>query len=134
MPAIDESHWVVAGRRKVPLKTAGILDPVLTSACRLGDFATLPLNRIVVRFTDKAGPGVLQVVPPPYRHLLVDRRNLARPNETYYFHDTGMPSCDVFVDGETKPRLLDRARGTSLPPPDPNALKKRQALIAGWRK
>ncbi len=123
---------MVAAVRDEPFWKAGVADPVLTDACRLGEFGSFPLNRIVVKFTGKGGRALLQVVAPAYRHLLFDRRGLARPNEIYYFHDTGLPSCDVWVEGESKPRAFARDRGTELPPPDRAALKNRLALIKSW--
>lgn len=133
LPSIDDSQWISLVR-DLPIGQAGTRDPVLTNACRQGDFATPSFNSLVVRFTDAAGPGLLQVVPPALRHLLADRRRLARPNEVYYFHSAGQPDCEVWVAGQGKPRSLDRKRGTSLPPADPHALAKEKALIASWPK
>ncbi len=134
LPAIDESRWVVLAIRNEPYWKVGIPDPLLTNACRLGDFASLSLNPIVMRFTAKEGSGVLQVVPPNRRQLLVDRRRLALPSQTYYFRDAGLPDCRVWVDAKSRARSLDRQRGTSLPPADPQALRKRKAQIASWPK
>ncbi len=133
LPLIDESEWVTVEVRKTPYWTAGVRDPVLTDACRLGDFASLPLNRMVARFEAPEGRGVLQVVLPDRRNLLVDRRNLAAPGEIYYFHDTALPTCEVWVDKLVKPRKLN-AQGNSLPPPDPQALAKEKAMIENWPK
>lgn len=132
LPSIDESQFVVLAVRKKPYWQAGARDPFLTDACRLGDFASLPLNRMVVQFTAPEGPADLQVVLPTRRHLLIDRRKLARPNEVYFFRDAGMPSCEVWVDRPTIQRQL--VNGSSLPPPDPMALAKRKALIQSWPK
>ena len=134
LPAIDESQWVVLAVRRQPYWTLGQLDPVLTEACRLGDFASLPLNRIIVRFAGDQGRAVAQVVPPLYRHLLVDRRRLARPGETYYFFATADPDCEVRVEGAARVRAFPVGRGTALPPTDPRALQKRKALIDSWTK
>jgi hypothetical protein len=125
---------VVAAIRKLPYWQAGTPDPLLTSACRVGDFASLPLNRIVVRFTAPEGRGVLQMIPPLYHHLLIDRAKLARPGESYYFYGTGQPDCRVWVTGEAKGRALPAGRGTALPPTDPRALPKRLAQIKSWPK
>ncbi len=134
LPSIDENRWVVVAVRDIPYWKAGKLDPLLTNACRLGDFASLPLNPMVVRFTAKEGRGLLQIVPPTHRHLLLDRRRLALPRQTYYFRDAGLPSCQVWVDAKSRVRALDPQRGTSLPPADPKALSKRKALIDSWPK
>jgi hypothetical protein len=134
LPSIDESIWVVAAVRDQPYWKAGVSDPVLTNACQLGDFGSLPLNRIVVKFTGKGGRALLQVVAPHYRHLLIDRRGLARPNEIYYFHDTGLASCEVWVEGESGPRAFAKGRNTVLPPAGRKDLKNRQALISSWPK
>lgn len=134
LPSIDETLWVVTGVSDRPYWTVGKADPVLTNACRLKEFMTPALNRIVVQFNGEEGRGLLQVVPPTHRHLLLDQRKLARPDETYYFLNTGLANCEVWFLGKGKPRQLDRQRGTSLPPPDPKALAKRKALIASWPK
>lgn len=133
LPSIDDTGTLVVLTRDKPYWQAGTLDPVLTNACRLGDFVTAAGNRMVARFTGKEGVGVLQVVVPTHRHLLYDRRALAKPSETYFFLDSGYPSCQVWIDGKTaKPRVLDPKRGTSLPPPDPQALNKKLNRINGW--
>jgi hypothetical protein len=134
LPAIDESRWVVLAVKQEPYFSFGQLDPVLTEACRLGDFLSLPLNRIIVRFSGPAGRAVAQVVPPLYRHLLIDRRHLARPRMTYYFFDTAWPDCEVRVEAGTPTRSFPAPGGTALPAFDPNALAKRKALIASWPK
>ena len=134
LPAIDESRWVLLPPRKEPYWTFGKLDPVLTEACRLGDFATLPLNRIILQFQGDQGRALMQVVPPLYRHLLVDRRKLARPGVTYYFYDTARPDCEVRVDANAKVRSFATGRGTALPPTDPQAIAKKKAEIASWPK
>jgi len=71
---------------------------------------------------------------PTHRHLLFDQRRLVRPNETYYFHDPGLPTCEVWFGGKRQPRVLDPVRGTSLPPLDPRAVQKKKALINSWPK
>jgi len=131
LPAQDESPFVVIAVRHAPYWKAGTPDPVLTDACRLGDFASLPLNRMVVRFDSPQGPGALQVILPDRRNLLVDTRGLALPKETYYFLDSSYPTCLVWVENPAKKRRLN-AQGNSLPPADPNALKKREAQIKSW--
>ena len=133
IPAIDEGFWVVVAVEKKPYWKVGVADAVLTNACRLGDFATLPVNRMVVRFVGPEGPGTLQVVLPDRRNLLYDRRRLARGTETYYFRDTNMPDCQVWVDREQGPaRRLDPRDGTSLPPASPGDLARKRAAIKGW--
>ena len=134
LPSLDETGWVVAAVRDQPFWKAGVADPVLTSACQLGDFASLPVNRIVVRFTGKGGRALLQVVAPHYRHLLVDRRKLARPGEIYYFHDAGLPTCQVWVEGGGPAHSFPKGRNTVLPPPNRNAVKDRRAEINSWPK
>jgi len=134
LPAIDESRWVPLPPVKQPWWTFGKVDPVLTEACRLGDFFTLPLNRIILQFQGEQGRALMQVVPPLYRHLLVDGRKLAQPGITYYFYDTGRPDCEVRVDANVKIHSFPNGRGTALPPADPQALAKRKAQIASWPK
>lgn len=134
LPSIDETPWVVTAISDQPYWTVGKPDPVLTNACRLRDFGSLPLNRMVVRFDGEEGRGLLQVVPPTHRFLLIDSRKLSRPNETYYFLNTGLATCEVWFTGKGPPRRLDPIRKTSLPPPDPKALAKRKALINSWPK
>jgi hypothetical protein len=148
LPSIDESPYVVLATLNRPYWSAGYLDPVLTNACRLGDFTTVPLNRIIMRYNGPppakgAGPnessdgrGVLQVVPPAYRHLLVDRRTLARPNETYFFLASAEPICQVWIRNPVYPlRKLDPNTGSSLPPvSQAAALAKAKAAIAAWPK
>jgi hypothetical protein len=134
LPSQDESGFVVVDTRPGPYWKAGLLDPVLTNACRIGDFASVPLNRMVVRFEAADGPGALQVILPDRRHLLVDKRNLARPGETYYFRDAAFPTCQVWVENPVKPLRKLNAGGTSLPPPDPQALAKEKALFKSWEK
>lgn len=131
LPAQDESGFVVVETRKTPWWQAGLRDPVLTDACRLGDFASVPLNRMVVRFETPESQAALQVILPDRRHLLVDKRSLARPGEIYYFRNASYPSCEVLV-GNPVPPLRRLAKGTSLPPPDPKALQKREAEIKSW--
>lgn len=133
LPAIDESQFVVLAVRKTPYWKAGTRDAVLTDACRLGDFASVPLNRMVVQFTAPEGPAALQVVLPTHRHLLIDRRRLAQPSEVYFFHDAGLPDCEVWVDKPAVARKLG-AGGSSLPPRDPQALAKKKQLIQSWPK
>ena len=103
---------------------------MLTNACRLGDFASVPLNRMVVRFESPDGRGALQVILPDRRHLLVDRRDLARPGETYYFRDATFPTCQVWVENPCGP-APPHATGTSLPPPDPKAVQRKRCSKAG---
>lgn len=132
LPAIDESHIVPLPVSKQPYWTFGQIDPVLTEACRLNDFITLPINRIVLQFAGSEGRALMQVVPPLYRHLLYDRRNLARPGEIYYFYDTARPDCEVRVDKNVKLRSFPPGRTTALPPTDPKAVAKREKLIKSW--
>jgi hypothetical protein len=134
LPAIDESGWVALPAVKTPYWSFGKVDPVLSEACRLGDFATLPLNRIMLQFVGSEGRARFQVVPPLYRHLLVDRRSLARPGVTYYFLGTAQPDCEVRVDANVKPMSFPAGRGTALPPADPKAVPKRLAQIKSWPK
>lgn len=134
VPAIDESRWVPLPARKEPWWSFGKVDPVLTEACRLGEFATLPLNRIVLQFQGDKGRAIMQVVPPLYRHLLVDSRKLARAGVTYYFYDTALPDCEVRVDAGVPLRSFPLGKGTALPPTDPNAIAKKKAEIASWPK
>lgn len=134
LPAIDESRWAPLPPRKEPWWAFGKVDPVLTEACRLGDFATLPLNRIILQFQGDQGRALMQVVPPLYRHLLVDRRKLARPGVTYYFYDTARPDCEVRVNAGVQTRSFANGRGTALPPTDPQAIAKKKAEIASWPK
>jgi hypothetical protein len=136
LPAQDESGFITVAVRQEPYWKAGVLDPVLTNACRLGYFASVPLNRMLVRFEPQggegeAGRGALQYIPPDRRHLLVDTRNLARPNETYYFKDAAFPSCQVWVENPQGKRFLN-AGGTSLASADPKARAKMKALVASW--
>ena len=134
LPAQDESPPDVWDVRNLPYWQAGYLDPVLTNACRLGDFASLPLNRMVVKFTAAAGSASLQIVLPDRRNLLVDTRGLELPGEIYYFKDSSYPTCQVWVEHPVRPYRRLNAQGNSLPPADPNALKKREAQIASWPK
>lgn len=131
LPSYDDSRTIVVAVRDQPYWQAGRADPVLTNACRLGRFLTIPENTLVVRFTAPGGRGVLQLVPPDRRHLLFDAGRQARPGESYYFLDAGLPSCRVWVEGKGRPRSLD-SRGTALPKADPQALAKRKALIDSW--
>jgi len=134
LPAIDESRWVPLPPRKEPWWTFGKVDPVLTEACRLGDFVTLPLNRIILQFQGEQGRALMQVVPPLYRQLLVDKRKLARAGVTYYFYDTASPDCEVRVDSNAKVGAFPQGRGTALPPASPKTLAQRKAQIAAWPK
>ncbi len=134
LPSIDETPWVVTAISDQPYWTVGKADPVLTNACRLRDFGSLPLNRMVVRFNGEEGRGLLQVVPPTHRFLLIDNRKLSRPDETYYFLNTGLASCEVWFTGKGRVRRLDPKMRSSLPPPDPGALARRKALIDSWPK
>lgn len=134
LPAIDESRWVPLPPHKEPWWTFGKVDPVLTEACRLGQFATLPLNRIILQFQGDQGRAIMQVVPPLYHHLLVDSRKLAKPGVTYYFHDTASPDCEVRVDAKAAIGSFPLGKGTALPPTDPQAVAKKKAQIASWPK
>lgn len=134
LPSIDETPWVVTAVSDRPYWTVGKADPVLTNACRLRDFGSLPLNRMVVRFNGEEGRGLLQVVPPTHRFLLIDKRKLSRPDETYYFLNTGLSTCEVWFIGKGKPRALNSPQNSSLPAPDPKALAKKKALINSWPK
>jgi hypothetical protein len=134
LPAIDESRWVPLPPHKEPWWKFGKVDPVLTEACRLGDFVTAPMNRIILQFQGDEGRALMQVVPPLYRHLLFDRRKLARPGVTYYFYDTALVDCEVRVDANMKVGSFPLGRGTALPPADPKALAKKKAEIAAWPK
>jgi len=134
LPTIDESLWVALPPVQKPYWSFGKVDPVLSEACRLGDFVTLPLNRIVLQFAGTEGRAVFQVVPPLYRHLLVDRRSLARQGVAYYFFDTAQPDCEVRVDANVKVRSFPNGNGTALPPNSPKALQKRLAEIRNWPK
>ena len=138
LPAIDESPTVVVAINNDPTWRTATFDPVLTNACRLGDFLSVPLNPMVVRFAvpgrnETAGRGALQIIPPDRRHLLVDKRRLAAQGETYYFEDADFPTCRVWVENLARPRRLG-PDGTSLPPADPAALRKREAEIKAWPK
>lgn len=134
LPLIDEHEPVVVDTRDLPFWKAGTADPLLTNACRLGDFVSAPFNRMVVRFTAAEGPAALLVVLPSHRHLLYDRRKLASPGQTYYFRDAGWPSCEVWVAGKGPVHALDKRTGSSLPPDDKSAVKKKKALVASWPK
>jgi hypothetical protein len=134
LPSIDETTWVVTAISDQPYWTVGKPDPVLTNACRLRDFGSLALNRMVVRFNGEEGRGLLQVVPPTHRFLLIDTQKLSRPDETYYFLNTGLATCDVWFTGKGKPRVLNAKTKSSLPPADPKALAKKKALINSWPK
>lgn len=134
LPSIDETGWVVTAISDHPYWTVGKPDPVLTNACQLRDFGSLPLNRMVVRFNGEEGRGLLQVVPPTHRFLLIDNRKLSRPDETYYFLNTGLATCEVWFTGKGKPRTLNLPQKSSLPAPDRKALAKRKALIDSWPK
>lgn len=134
LPAIDESKDVVVALRKKPYWQAGTFDPALSNACALGDFVTSEFNRMVIRFTDPAGPAVMQVVVPTHRHLLFDRRNLAKPNQSYFFMNSNRPDCKVWIEGKVKPQALDPNRGTSLPIPKASALATKKKTIASWPK
>jgi hypothetical protein len=134
LPAIDESRWVPLPPRKDPWWSFGKVDPVLTEACRLGDFVTAPFNRIILQFQGDKGRALMQVVPPLYRHLLLDKRKLAVSGVTYYFYDTNRPDCEVRVDAGAKVRSFPPGRTTSLPPADPRAVAKKKAEIASWPK
>lgn len=136
LPSIDESKDVVVVTRKKPYWQAGTFDPVLSNACALGDFVTAEFNRMIARFVDPAGQGSagLQVVVPTHRHLLYDRRNLAKPNETYFFKDSNRPNCKVWIEGKVRPRAINPARGTSLPKTPANDVKKKLKTISTWPK
>ncbi|HEY1721425.1 MAG TPA: hypothetical protein VGG27_09300 [Magnetospirillaceae bacterium] len=133
MPMIDESGFIVVDTRKEPYWKAGLLDPVLTNACRIGNFTSVPLNRMVVRFESSDGRAALSYIPPDRRHLLVDTQNLAKPGEIYYFFDASYTDCQVYVENPAKP-LRRLTAGTSLDKPDPKALAKKKALIQSWEK
>lgn len=134
LPAIDESEWVALPPHKEPWWEFGKVDPVLTEACRLNQFVTLPLNRIILQFQGDKGRAMMQVVPPLYRQLLVDSRKLARPGVVYYFYDTAKPDCEVRVDSKARTASFPQGRGTALPPTDPKAIAKKKAQIASWPK
>ena len=134
LPAIDESHPVPLPPSKVPYYRFGKIDPVLTEACRLGQFVTAPTNRVILQFQGDQGRAVVQVVPPLLRHLLHDTRNLAKKGVTYYFFDTNQPDCEVKVDVNVLVNSFPGSQGTALPPYDPKALAQRQALIRSWPK
>ncbi|HIJ62430.1 MAG TPA: hypothetical protein HPQ04_07025 [Rhodospirillaceae bacterium] len=134
LPFIDEHEPLVVEDHDLPYWKAGTADPLLTNACRLGDFVSAPFNRMLARFTGGDGPAALQVVLPSHRHLLYDRRKLASPGATYYFRDAGWPSCEVWVGGKAPKRALDKLTGSSLPPADRNAAKKKKAMIDSWPK
>ena len=132
LPALDESDSVVVDARRLPLWKAGKLDPVLTNACRLGDFASAPFDRLLVRFEAPDGRGALDYIPPERRHLLVDTRHLAAPNEIYYFKDAGFPTCQVWVENPVQPPRRLNPSGTSLDKADPKARAKIKALVKSW--
>jgi len=134
VPAIDESRWVALPPHKEPWWSFGKVDPVLTEACRLNQFVTLPLNRIILQFQGDQGRAVMQVVPPRYRQLLIDSRKLAAPGVTYYFFDTAEPTCEVRVAANVPLRSFPAGRGTALPPADPKAIARKKAEIASWPK
>jgi hypothetical protein len=134
LPMIDESGFIVVDVRKGPYWKAGQFDPVLTNACRLGDFTSMPLNRMIVRFVSTEGPGALQVILPDRRHLLVDKRSLARPGEIYYFLNATYTTCQVWVGNPAGPPRRLNAAGTSLGPADPKALAKKKALFKSWEQ
>ena len=134
LPAIDETQWVKLPPKKTPWYEFGKLDPVLSEACRLGDFISLPLNRIMQQFSGEKGEAMMQVVPAAYRHLLVDRRKLAKPGVTYYFYDTARTDCEVRVEAGVKVQSFPLGKGTALPPADPKAIAKKKAEIASWPK
>ena len=132
LPAIDESHPVPLPPVKQPYWSFGKLDPVLTEACRLGEFASQPINRIELNFVGDTGRARMQVVPPLYRNLLIDRRKLAKPGVTYYFLDTALPDCEVRVDSTVKLNAFAPGRTSALPLYNPKALAARKALIKSW--
>ena len=133
LPMIDESKWIIVETKSTPYWTIGQEDAVLSNACQLREFVSYEANRLVVRFNGEQGRGILIVIPPAYRHLLFDQRKRAAPDETYYFQDSGMSSCRVWVGNPQVRRVLD-PRGTSLPPRDPRALEKKLGIIRSWPK
>ena len=132
LPALDESQWVKLKPVRTPYWSYGKIDPVLTEACRLGDFASAEINRIVLQFSGDQGRAMFLVVPPQYRHLLFDRRKLARPNVTYYFLDSGAPDCEVRVDANAAVQSFPRGATTALPPSNPKALANKLKQIKSW--
>jgi hypothetical protein len=80
---------------RLPYWEVGILDRKLSRLCSLGQFNTADRFRIRANFTGPVGSAVLAVARGDGWNL-EDPTKAARKADTYYFHQDGSASCEVF--------------------------------------
>lgn len=118
--------------KDTPYRDLGKPDPALSNACKLGRFGvTRSLFRVLL--TGKEDQAMLEAVPKHRHDLLIDPDKRARPGEAYYFRNPGWGDCEVRYDGPLPPRTLNE-RGTTVPPVDWEARKKRALEVWGKRE
>jgi len=86
----DKPYWEV-----------GVRDNLLARACSLTRFTPIALGHFVARFNGDKGAGILDIATGRGQNLY-DPKHQAKPNEVYYFRNSGTTSCEVFVGGRSK--------------------------------
>ncbi len=80
---------------RLPYWEVGVLDRKLSRLCSLGQFNTADRYRVRANFTGPVGSAVLAIARGDGWNL-EDATKAARKADTYYFHQDGTASCEVF--------------------------------------
>ena len=80
----------------------GQLDPVLSKACRKGEFGQRKLKLLTIGFIGGQGRAQTGIAKTGWN--LVDPSGLAQPKTTYHFFNQGYSNCKVYKARNPKPR------------------------------
>ena len=85
-----------------PYWRVGQLDPVLSKACRKGEFGQRKLKLLTIGFVGGQGRAQTGIAKTGWN--LVDPNRLAQPKTTYHFFNQGYSDCKVYKARNPKPR------------------------------
>tara|TARA_B100002051_G_scaffold264493_1_gene289408 strand:+ start:71 stop:412 length:342 start_codon:yes stop_codon:yes gene_type:complete len=80
----------------------GQLDPVLSKACRKGEFGQRKLKLLTIGFIGGQGRAQTGIAKTGWN--LVDPSGLAQPKTTYHFFNQGYSNCKVYKARNPGPR------------------------------
>ena len=78
-----------------PYWQVGNIDPILTAACRRGEFGQNKVNLTTIGFVGAQGRSMTGIATSNWN--LVDRNRLAKPNMSYHFFNEGYSNCKVYT-------------------------------------
>ena len=79
---------------KQPYWQVGQLDPLLSKACRKGDFCQRKLKLLTIGFIGGKGRAQTGIAKTGWN--LADPNGLAQPKMTYHFFNQGYSNCKVY--------------------------------------